>query len=224
MIENRKIQRYLLIIIILMIIVEVVLCFFRELNVFIDITYNILLGIVGSSIVSYIIAIITYNYKKEEKKEELIKNLLEIYSKMIFFKCSYNECTDKNKKIIEFQEDINKYIDSIHCIEYDFVYKLKIIDKNETIVLKKYNEKAANVIAEGLEFKNNKFVNNANGLKNQKEFIESYNKLLAKIRIYLEKFCVEKYEVQFNLLKKIDSRYEDVKSNSNKKIKYNNVK
>ena len=189
-----------------------------------DIIYNVLLGIIGSSIVSYIIAIITYNYKKEEKQEELIKNLLEIYSEMIFFKCSYNKCSDKNQKIIEFQEVIDKYIASIHEIEYDFVYKLKIIEKKDTIVLNRYTEKSVNAIGEGLEFENNKFINKAKGLKNQKEFIESYNKLLDKVRTYLKKFCVEKYDMQYILLKKIDSRYEDVKSNSNRKIKYNNIK
>lgn len=224
MIENKKIQKYLLIVTIMIIIIEILIFFLREKYIIMDIIYNVLLGIIGSAIVSYIIAIITYNYKKEEKQEELIKNLLEIYLKMIIFKCSYNECSDKNQKIIELQEVIDKYIASIHEIEYDFVYKLKIIDKKDTIVLNRYTEKSVNVIAEGLEFENNKFINKAKGLKNQKEFIESYNKLLDKIRIYLEKFCVEKYEIQYNLLKKIDSRYEDVKSNSNRKIKYNNIK
>ena len=224
MIENKKIQKYLLIVTIMIIIIEILIFFLREKYIIMDIIYNVLLGIIGSAIVSYIIAIITYNYKKEEKQEELIKNLLEIYSKMIIFKCSYNECSDKNQKIIELQEVIDRYIASIHEIEYDFVYKLKIIDKKDTIVLNRYTEKSVNVIAEGLEFENNKFINKARGLKNQKEFIESYNKLLDKIRIYLEKFCVEKYEIQYNLLKKIDSRYEDVKSNSNRKIKYNNIK
>ena len=158
MIENKKVQNKLLIMTILIIVVEILIFFLKEKIAFIDIIYNILLGIVGSSIVSYIIAIIAYKYKKEEKMEELTKSLLEIYSKMVMFKCSYNECDDKNKKIVELQSDINDYIGIIRDIEYDLVYKLKIIKNEDTIFLKKYNDKMVDALAEGIECKNNKFV------------------------------------------------------------------
>lgn len=219
MIENRKIQEWLKNIIYIIILVEIIIYNFREKIIF-DVIYNILLGIIGSSIVSYIIAKITYNQYKEEKNEELVKNLLEIYSKMIMFKCSYNESKNKNEKIIELQKEIDSFILKIYDIEYDFVYKLNMINKKETIVLNKYNDEAIKKISEGLEFKNNNLINNAKGLKNQKEFIQSYNQMLNKVRMYLDKFIVEKYSIQYKLLKEIDNKYKDIKSNSNKKIKY----
>ena len=63
-------------------------------------------------------------------------------------------------------------------------------------------------------------MNNAKGLKNQKEFVESYNKILNKVRMYLERFVIQKYKIQYKFLKEIDSKYENIKSNSNKKIEY----
>ncbi len=220
MIENRKIQNYLKIVIFIIILLEIIISYFKEKVFIIDIIYNILLGIIGSSIVSYIIARITYNQYKEEKNEELIKNLLEIYSKMIMFKCSYNESKNKNEKIIELQKALESFIPKIYDIEYDFVYKLNEINEKETIVLNKYNDKAVKRISEEVEFRNNKLMNNAKGLKNQKEFVESYNKMLNKVRMYLERFVMQKYKIQYKFLKEIDSKYEDIKSNSNKKIEY----
>lgn len=59
-----------------------------------------------------------------------------------------------------------------------------------------------------------------NGLNNQKDFIKSYNKMLDKVRQYLDKFCVEKYEANYKLLKEIDNKYEDITSESSRKIKH----
>lgn len=86
--------------------------------------------------------------------------------------------------------------------------------------LKKYNEGAAKEIANGFEVKNGKIVNNAKGINNQKDFIESYNKMLYKIRDYLDKSCIDKYMVQFIMLKTLDDKYEEIESKSNKTITY----
>ena len=66
MIENKKIQNRLLITIIIQCIIEVGLCLIDNESIWIDVLSNINIGIIGSSIVSYVISIITYNYKKEE--------------------------------------------------------------------------------------------------------------------------------------------------------------
>ena len=220
MIENRKILKILIIIIVFMLGLEFLIGIIDMNNSVIQSLSNIVLGILTSSIVSAIMTFVTYKYKYEELKENLIKNLLEIYSKFVFFKCCYKECQNKNEKIIKLQNIINEYIAIIHDIEYDLVYKLKMIDIKETIVLYKYNDEAIKELSKGFECKNGKIINNANGLNNQKDFIKSYNKMLEKVRQYLDKFCVKKYEVNYKLLKEIDNKYEDITSESKRKIKY----
>ena len=217
MIENRKILKILIIIIVFMLGLEFLIGIIDMNNSVIQSLSNIVLGILTSSIVSAIMTFVTYKYKYEELKENLIKNLLEIYSKFVFFKCCYKECQNKNEKIIKLQNIINEYIAIIHDIEYDLVYKLKMIDIKETIVLYKYNDKAIKELSKGFECKNGKIINNTNGLNNQKDFIKSYNKMLEKVRQYLDKFCVKKYEVNYKLLKEIDNKYEDITSESKKK-------
>lgn len=219
MIENRWIIMTLIIIIFAMIGFEFLIGIIDMNNSIIQSLSNIALGILTSSIVSAIMTFVTYKYKYDELKENVIKNLLEIYSKLVIFKCCYNEYKNKNEKIIELQNKINEYIATIHDIEYDLVHKLKLIKIKETIVLYKYNDKAVKEISKGFECKNGKIINNANGLNNQKDFIKSYNKMLEKVRQYLDKYCVKKYEFNYNLLKEIDNKYEDITSESSRKIK-----
>ena len=219
MIENRWIIMTLIIIIFAMIGFEFLIGIIDMNNSIIQSLSNIALGILTSSIVSAIMTFVTYKYKYDELKENVIKNLLEIYSKLVIFKCCYNEYKNKNEKIIELQNKINEYIAIIHDIEYDLVHKLKLIKIKETIVLYKYNDKAVKEISKGFECKNGKIINNANGLNNQKDFIKSYNKMLEKVRQYLDKYCVKKYEFNYNLLKEIDNKYEDITSESSRKIK-----
>ena len=218
MVENRKILKILISLAILTFFIEVVILIMDKSSTFIQVLSSIILGIFTSSIVSAIMTYITYTYKYEEVHENLIKNLLEIYSNLVIFKCCYNECEHKNKKIIELENKINDYIAIIHDIEYDLVCKLKLMDSKNTIVLYKFNDRAIKEIAKGFECKNGKIIINANGLNNQKEFILSYNKMLEKVRQYLKEFCVEKYEVNYKLLKEIDNKYEDIKSESIRKI------
>ena len=154
MIENRKILKILIIIIVFMLGLEFLIGIIDMNNSVIQSLSNIVLGILTSSIVSAIMTFVTYKYKYEELKENLIKNLLEIYSKFVFFKCCYKECQNKNEKIIKLQNIINEYIAIIHDIEYDLVYKLKMIDIKETIVLYKYNDKAIKELSKGFECKN----------------------------------------------------------------------
>ncbi len=224
MVENKRFKKSLLLIIILFIIIEFIIYYLKDTSFVLDILSNILLGIIGSSIVSYVMAVITYNYKKEENKENLSKKLLSIYSKFIMFKVAYNNNDNKNELILKLQNEINDYIGDIHDIEYDFVYKLEEIDLNDTIILKKYNIKAKDDIANNFDVKNSKLIININGLKSQKEFISSYNKMLEKVRDYLNKYCMPKYSIQYDLLKQIDAKYDDIDSKSNKKIKYPNYK
>lgn len=219
MIENRWILIILIIIIFAMIGFEFLIGIIDMNNSIRQSLSNIALGILTSSIVSAIMTFVTYKYKYDELKENVIKNLLEIYSKLVIFKCCYNEYKNKNEKIIELQNKINEYIATIHDIEYDLVHKLKLIKIKETIVLYKYNDKAVKEISKGFECKNGKIINNANGLNNQKDFIKSYNKMLEKVRQYLDKYCVKKYELNYNLLKEIDNKYEDITSESSRKIK-----
>lgn len=219
MIENRWILIILIIIIFAMIGFEFLIGIIDMNNSIRQSLSNIALGILTSSIVSAIMTFVTYKYKYDELKENVIKNLLEIYSKLVIFKCCYNEYKNKNEKIIELQNKINEYIATIHDIEYDLVHKLKLIKIKETIVLYKYNDKAVKEISKGFECKNGKIINNANGLNNQKDFIKSYNKMLEKVRQYLDKYCVKKYELNYNLLKGIDNKYEDITSESSRKIK-----
>ena len=219
MIENRWILIILIIIIFAMICFEFLIGIIDMDNSVKQSLSNIVLGILTSSIVSLIITFVTYKYKYDEVKENVIKNLLEIYSKLVIFKCCYKEYKNKNEKIIELQNKINEYIATIHDIEYDLVHKLKLIKIKETIVLYKYNDKAVKEISKGFECKNGKIINNANGLNNQKDFIKSYNKMLEKVRQYLDKSCVKKYEFNYKLLKEIDSKYEDITSESSRKIK-----
>lgn len=219
MIENRKILKILIIIIVIMSGLEFLIGLIDMDNSVIQALSNIVLGILTSSIVSAIMTFVTYKYKYDELKENLIKNLLEIYSKLVIFKCCYKEYENKNEKIIELQNKISEYIGIIHDIEYDLVNKLKLINRKETIVLFKFNDKAIKEISKGFECKNEKITINAKGLNNQKDFIESYNKMLEKVRQYLDKFCVKKYEVKYKLLKEIDNKYEDITSESTRKIK-----
>lgn len=219
MIENRKILKGLCVTIFITLIAECVLATIDINFTLVQALSNIVLGILTSSIVSAIIAFATYKYKYDEIQENLIKNLLEIYSKLVIFKCCYKEYENKNEKIIELQNKISEYIGIIHDIEYDLVNKLKLIDRKETIVLFKFNDKAIKEISKGFECKNEKITINVKGLNNQKDFIESYNKMLEKVRQYLDKFCVEKYEVKYKLLKEIDNKYEDITSESTRKIK-----
>lgn len=219
MIENRWILIILIIIIFAMICFEFLIGIIDMNNSIRQSLSNIALGILTSSIVSAIMTFVTYKYKYDELKENVIKNLLEIYSKLVIFKCCYNEYKNKNEKIIELQNKINEYIATIHDIEYDLVHKLKLIKIKKTIVLYKYNDKAVKEISKGFECKNGKIINNANGLNNQKDFIKSYNKMLEKVRQYLDKYCVKKYELNYNLLKEIDNKYEDITSESSRKIK-----
>ncbi len=219
MIENRKILTGLCVTIFITLIAECVLATIDINFTLVQALSNIVLGILTSSIVSTIIAFATYKYKYDEIQENLIKNLLEIYSKLVIFKCCYKEYENKNEKIIELQNKISKYIGIIHDIEYDLVNKLKLIDRKETIVLFKFNDKAIKEISKGFECKNEKITINVKGLNNQRDFIESYNKMLEKVRQYLDKFCVEKYEVKYKLLKEIDNKYEDITSESTRKIK-----
>ena len=219
MIENRKILTGLCVTIFITLIAECVLATIGINFTLVQALSNIVLGILTSSIVSTIIAFATYKYKYDEIQENLIKNLLEIYSKLVIFKCCYKEYENKNEKIIELQNKISKYIGIIHDIEYDLVNKLKLIDRKETIVLFKFNDKAIKEISKGFECKNEKITINVKGLNNQRDFIESYNKMLEKVRQYLDKFCVEKYEVKYKLLKEIDNKYEDITSESTRKIK-----
>ena len=76
------------------------------------------------------------------------------------------------------------------------------------------------LIANNFEVKNNRIIIKTKGLINQKEFISSYNKMLGKVRDYLNKYCMPKYSIQYELLKKIDEKYEEIDSKSNKKIHY----
>lgn len=220
MLENKKIKNILLLTTVVMIFIESFIYSFKNDCSSLDILSNILLGIIGSSIVSWVLAIISYNYKNEETKEKLIKNLLEIYSKMVIFKYTYKDSQNKNDLIVKMQNDINDYLDCIYDIEYDLVYKLEELNIKETIVLFKYTNENSKNIANGIEIKNNKIVNNARGLNNQKEFISSYNKMLKKVREYLEKYCTEKYMVKYSFIKEMDNKCIDIESNSNKKIKY----
>lgn len=220
MLENKKIKNILLLTTVVMIFIEFIIYWFKNNYFLLDILSNILLGIIGSSIVSWVIAIISYNYKKEETKEYLIKNLLEIYSKMVIFKYTYKDSQNKNDLIVKMQNDINDYLDCIYNIEYDLVYKLEELNIKETIVLYKYTNENSKNIANSIEVKNNKIINNAKGLNNQKDFILSFNKMLKKIREYLEKYCTEKNRIKFNLIKEMDNKCIDIESNSSKRIKY----
>ena len=219
MIENRYILVTLIIIILAMIGFEIFIGNIDINNSIRQSLSNISLGILTSSIVSAIMTFVTYRYKYNELKENLIKNLLEIYSKLVIFKCCYKEYKNKNGKIVELQNKINEYIATIHDIEYDLVYKLKLIKIEETIVLYKYNDKAVKEISKGFECKNGNIINNANGLNSQKDFIKSYNKMLEKVRQYLDKYCVKKYEFNYKLLKEIDNKYKNITSDSIRKIK-----
>ena len=156
MIENRWILIILIIIIFAMIGFEFLIGIIDMNNSIRQSLSNIALGILTSSIVSAIMTFVTYKYKYDELKENVIKNLLEIYSKLVIFKCCYNEYKNKNEKIIELQNKINEYIATIHDIEYDLVHKLKLIKIKETIVLYKYNDKAVKEISKGFECKNGK--------------------------------------------------------------------
>ena len=220
MIENMKLKKKLFLITIIVVIIEAVLYYYKDECIVIDFFSNIMLGAVASLIVAYIVAIVTYNYKKEANKEKIIKELLEIYSKMVILKATYNESSNKNEALVKFQKDINGFLEIIYDIEYDLVYKMNEIKLNNTIVLNKYNDSAVKNISEGFEVRNNNIVNNAKGLKNQKEFIQSFNKLLKKVRDYLEMYCVDKYSMQYKLLKEIDGKYDVLESKSNKKIIY----
>ena len=220
MLENKKIKNILVITTVVMIFIEFFIYCYKNNCFLLNVISNILLGIIGSSIVSLVIAIISYNYKKEETKEHLIKNLLEIYSKMVIFKYTYKDSQNKNDLIVKMQNDINDYLDCIYDIEYDLVYKLEEFNVKETIVLYKYTNENFKNIAKGIEVKNNKIIINAKGLNNQKEFISSYNIMLKKIREYLETYCTEKNRIKFNLIKEMDNKCIDIVSNSSKKIKY----
>lgn len=220
MLENKKIKNILLLTTVVMIFIEFIIYWIKNNYFLLDILSNILLGIIGSSIVSWVIAIISYNYKKEETKEYLIKNLLEIYSKMVIFKYTYKDSQNKNDLIVKMQNDINDYLDCIYNIEYDLVYKLEKLNIKETIVLYKYTNENSKNIANSIEVKNNKIINNAKGLNNQKDFILSFNKMLKTIREYLEKYCTEKNRIKFNLIKEMDNKCIDIESNSSKRIKY----
>lgn len=220
MVENKKLKNKLLLITIILIISEIILYLLKDKYFLIDILSNIMLGVIGSSIVSYIMTLISYNYKKEETKEILVKKLLNIYSKMVIFKTTYNNSNNKNESIVELQREINDYIGDIHDIEYDLVYKLEEITINDTIILKKYNINSSNSISNNYEVINNKIIINSKGINNQKEFIASFNKLLEKVRNYMDSFCVPKYIIEYNLFKQIDERYDDIDSKSHKKIKY----
>lgn len=165
MIENRKIFKMLIIMIVVMFFFEFLIGFIDMDNSVIQSLSNIVLGILTSSIVSATMTFVNYKYKYEELKEKLIKNLLEVYSKFIFFKCCYKEYENKNEKIIELQNKINEYIAIIHEIEYDLVNKLKLIDTKETIVLNKYNDKAVKELSKGFECQNGKIINNAKRFK-----------------------------------------------------------
>ena len=101
MVENRKILKILISLAILTFFIEVVILIMDKSSTFIQVLSSIILGIFTSSIVSAIMTYITYTYKYEEVHENLIKNLLEIYSNLVIFKCCYNECEHKNKKIID---------------------------------------------------------------------------------------------------------------------------
>ena len=220
MIENMKLKKKLLIITIILVVIESVIFYYKNVFFIIDFLSNIMLGVIASFIVAYIVAIITYNYQKEESKEKMIKELLEIYVKMVLLKATYNGSNNKNQLIVKFQKDINDFLEIIYDIEYDLVYKIKEVKLKDTIVLKKHNDYAIKNISEGFEVGNNYYCNNAKGLKNQKEFIESFNKLLKKVREYLEKYCVHKYNMKYNFYKELDYKYGELESKSNKKIKY----
>lgn len=209
-------------VIVIIIFMEIIL---TNTNINIDLKQNIsniLLGILTSSIVSVIMVYATYKYKCEETKENLIKNLIEIYSKLVVFKCTYKDSKNKNNLIVKCQNEIDDYLDTIYDIEYDLVYKLKLLKLEDTIVLNKYNDNAVKNIANGTKFENGKLINKAKGLNNHKEFIKSFNNRLNKVRDYLDKFCVEKYKIKYKLIKEIDTKVEDIESNSSSKIKYNN--
>lgn len=137
MLENKEIKDKLRIAMIIMAIIEIIIEFMLPNIVILEIISNIILGIIGSLLVSYIIANITYNHKKEETIEILVKDLLNIYSKMVIFKCEYKQSKDKNEKIVKLQYDIDNFISNIYDIEYDLVKKLKCMDKSETITIKK---------------------------------------------------------------------------------------
>ena len=79
MIENRKILKILIIIIVIMSGLEFLIGLIDMDNSVIQALSNIVLGILTSSIVSAIMTFVTYKYKYDELKENLIKNLLEIY-------------------------------------------------------------------------------------------------------------------------------------------------
>jgi hypothetical protein len=216
MVENKRLKNRLILATIILVITEIPLYLYKDTCFLIDIFSNIMLGVIGSSVM----ALITYNYKKEECKEKLSKELLNIYSKFVIFKVTYSSSDNKNELILKLQNEINDYIGDIHDIEYDFVYKLGEISLNDTIVLKKFNVNTENDIANNFEVKNNRIIIKTKGLINQKEFISSYNKMLGKVRDYLNKYCMPKYSIQYELLKKIDEKYEEIDSKSNKKIHY----
>ena len=79
----------------------------------------------------------------------MIKNLIEIYSKLVIFKCTFKDSKNKNNLIVKCQNEIDYYLDIIHDIEYDLVYKLKLLKLEDTIVLNKYNNNAVKNIANG---------------------------------------------------------------------------
>ena len=222
MVENKNILRGLIIVILIMIILEIVVGFLNINNNLKQHVFNIVLGVLTSSIVSAIMVYLTYKYKCEETKEKLIKNLIEIYSKLVLLKCIYKNSKNKNDLIVKCQTEIDDYLGIIHDIEYDLVHKLKLLKLEDTLVLINYNNKTIRELVNGTKFENGKFINKAKGLNNQKEFINSFNNRLNKVRDYLDRFCVEKYIMKYRLIKAIDIKFEDIESNSNTKIKYNN--
>ena len=98
MIENRKILKILIIIIVFMFGLEFLIGILDMNNSIIQSLSNIVLGILTSSIVSAIMTFVTYKYKYEELKENLIKNLLEIYSKFVFLSVVIRNVKIKLKK------------------------------------------------------------------------------------------------------------------------------
>ena len=219
MIENKKITDVLIIITIVMIIIEFILivCFYD--NSIIQDIVTFIGGIVASLIMSIVISCLTYKYKKEEIEENLINSLIKVYSKMIKFKCNFKSTKDKNKMIVDLNKEINEYLSIIHDIEYDLVYKIRNRDLKKTIVLYKYNDKAVNELGK-LKFNNEKIVIEAKGLNTQKDFINSYNNMLNKIREYLEICMIKKYEEEYKILKRLDYKYEDLYTESNEIIEY----
>ena len=71
MVENKRLKNRLILATIILVITEIPLYLYKDTCFLIDIFSNIMLGVIGSSIVSYVMALITYNYKKEECKEKL---------------------------------------------------------------------------------------------------------------------------------------------------------